>query len=164
MSGGGLLRAKSMIFSRSRDAESQSSGASNQTDLPRTPRRVLFPPIPENSDTVITISDSDYSSDSDTESDITVMSYEEQMLFSPTSDQYTDESWQREIESFTIWIKQTCRKLDMMNEVAVLSGKQSNSDTSSQAFRALDTLYRRCLLYTSPSPRDGLLSRMPSSA
>ena len=26
------------------------------------------------------------------------------------------------------------------------------------------TLYRTCLLYTSPSPRDGLLSRMPSSA
>ena len=24
--------------------------------------------------------------------------------------------------------------------------------------------YRSCLLYTSPSPRDGLLSRMPSSA
>ena len=24
--------------------------------------------------------------------------------------------------------------------------------------------YTRCLLYTSPSPRDGLLSRMPSSA
>ena len=28
----------------------------------------------------------------------------------------------------------------------------------------LVTLYRDCLLYTSPSPRDGLLSRMPSSA
>ena len=27
-----------------------------------------------------------------------------------------------------------------------------------------DTLYSHCLLYTSPSPRDGLLSRMPSSA
>ena len=26
------------------------------------------------------------------------------------------------------------------------------------------TLLRCCLLYTSPSPRDGLLSRMPSSA
>ena len=26
------------------------------------------------------------------------------------------------------------------------------------------TLYFLCLLYTSPSPRDGLLSRMPSSA
>ena len=27
-----------------------------------------------------------------------------------------------------------------------------------------DPLYENCLLYTSPSPRDGLLSRMPSSA
>ena len=27
-----------------------------------------------------------------------------------------------------------------------------------------DIFYRNCLLYTSPSPRDGLLSRMPSSA
>ena len=27
-----------------------------------------------------------------------------------------------------------------------------------------DLLYKDCLLYTSPSPRDGLLSRMPSSA
>ena len=26
------------------------------------------------------------------------------------------------------------------------------------------TVYDICLLYTSPSPRDGLLSRMPSSA
>ena len=25
-------------------------------------------------------------------------------------------------------------------------------------------VFMRCLLYTSPSPRDGLLSRMPSSA
>ena len=25
-------------------------------------------------------------------------------------------------------------------------------------------LFKACLLYTSPSPRDGLLSRMPSSA
>ena len=29
---------------------------------------------------------------------------------------------------------------------------------------ALTSLHPRCLLYTSPSPRDGLLSRMPSSA
>ena len=29
---------------------------------------------------------------------------------------------------------------------------------------ALDDLTVDCLLYTSPSPRDGLLSRMPSSA
>ena len=29
---------------------------------------------------------------------------------------------------------------------------------------SIDSLLRHCLLYTSPSPRDGLLSRMPSSA
>ena len=29
-------------------------------------------------------------------------------------------------------------------------------------YKQYDNLY--CLLYTSPSPRDGLLSRMPSSA
>ena len=29
---------------------------------------------------------------------------------------------------------------------------------------ALEEVWRSCLLYTSPSPRDGLLSRMPSSA
>ena len=28
----------------------------------------------------------------------------------------------------------------------------------------LQELFKTCLLYTSPSPRDGLLSRMPSSA
>ena len=37
------------------------------------------------------------------------------------------------------------------------------------AFRAnematVGAMYNNCLLYTSPSPRDGLLSRMPSSA
>ena len=30
--------------------------------------------------------------------------------------------------------------------------------------QAFSTLGTACLLYTSPSPRDGLLSRMPSSA
>ena len=29
---------------------------------------------------------------------------------------------------------------------------------------AENAIYKICLLYTSPSPRDGLLSRMPSSA
>ena len=33
-----------------------------------------------------------------------------------------------------------------------------------QALEMLKALYGDCLLYTSPSPRDGLLSRMPSSA
>ena len=36
--------------------------------------------------------------------------------------------------------------------------------TSEVGQRAPEEQPRRCLLYTSPSPRDGLLSRMPSSA
>ena len=32
------------------------------------------------------------------------------------------------------------------------------------ANRAVEAAKKACLLYTSPSPRDGLLSRMPSSA
>ena len=37
-------------------------------------------------------------------------------------------------------------------------------DRNSLADQTLDSLDNTCLLYTSPSPRDGLLSRMPSSA
>ena len=40
------------------------------------------------------------------------------------------------------------------------------SETSEEAPSSFHTLqtHPTCLLYTSPSPRDGLLSRMPSSA
>ena len=54
---------------------------------------------------------------------------------------------------------------------ALISGGGSNWSWSSveQLGQAVDELVRgpnsqSCLLYTSPSPRDGLLSRMPSSA
>ena len=40
----------------------------------------------------------------------------------------------------------------VLNNVKAISGEDE-----------LDKVYT-CLLYTSPSPRDGLLSRMPSSA
>ena len=33
-----------------------------------------------------------------------------------------------------------------------------------KGFKGLINLYKDCLLYTSPSPRDATLSRMPSSA
>ena len=36
--------------------------------------------------------------------------------------------------------------------------------TTEDQIEALRRRLRACLLYTSPSPRDGLLSRMPSSA
>ena len=38
------------------------------------------------------------------------------------------------------------------------------TDTEEGGLRYTTGLLKRCLLYTSPSPRDGLLSRMPSSA
>ena len=41
--------------------------------------------------------------------------------------------------------------------IAVLAGPAS-------ALEQMPQKYITCLLYTSPSPRDGLLSRMPSSA
>ena len=44
---------------------------------------------------------------------------------------------------------------------AIEAGKYSPSLEA--AFRIAD-VFGVCLLYTSPSPRDGLLSRMPSSA
>ena len=43
-------------------------------------------------------------------------------------------------------------KVDSADAVVVLSGMVKTIQT------------KNCLLYTSPSPRDGLLSRMPSSA
>ena len=42
----------------------------------------------------------------------------------------------------------------------------TNIDAARKFYESLFGLevYQDCLLYTSPSPRDGLLSRMPSSA
>ena len=47
-------------------------------------------------------------------------------------------------------------------EAAVNAARDAGLPERGSAFRAL--LDNCCLLYTSPSPRDGLLSRMPSSA
>ena len=47
------------------------------------------------------------------------------------------------------------------------SHKHSNTPVREAVDKVLnhsDELYRDCLLYTSPSPRDATLSRMPSSA
>ena len=51
------------------------------------------------------------------------------------------------------WLHQTT------SDVLVITG----SGTAAMEAGIINTL-SRCLLYTSPSPRDGLLSRMPSSA
>ena len=44
-----------------------------------------------------------------------------------------------------------------MEEEEALESQEDNDDE-------ISALNEDCLLYTSPSPRDGLLSRMPSSA
>ena len=41
---------------------------------------------------------------------------------------------------------------------------KSPSDVQKEVFKKQIALAKRCLLYTSPSPRDATLSRMPSSA
>eukprot|EP01016_Furgasonia_blochmanni_P049189 TRINITY_DN743_c0_g1_i10.p2 TRINITY_DN743_c0_g1~~TRINITY_DN743_c0_g1_i10.p2 ORF type:complete len:350 (+),score=103.82 TRINITY_DN743_c0_g1_i10:1193-2242(+) len=47
---------------------------------------------------------------------------------------------------------------------ALLIEDELDNDACCQVFVVCVSLYQTCLLYTSPSPRDGLLSRMPSSA
>ena len=42
--------------------------------------------------------------------------------------------------------------------------REETETSLSQAIYRWSTRKKTCLLYTSPSPRDGLLSRMPSSA
>ena len=41
---------------------------------------------------------------------------------------------------------------------------KADGSTDSRTFSQTDTTITTCLLYTSPSPRDATLSRMPSSA
>ena len=71
---------------------------------------------------------------------------------------------------FFEWLEQNMTKLlgrdpDVLNEVIRRScmnkAEVVAADERESGVRALLNL---CLLYTSPSPRDGLLSRMPSSA
>ena len=47
---------------------------------------------------------------------------------------------------------------DLANELNIKSSR------TSEIILKMKELYKNCLLYTSPSPRDATLSRMPSSA
>ena len=46
----------------------------------------------------------------------------------------------------------------------VIEGTAANAEEAYRACARTIEALQTCLLYTSPSPRDGLLSRMPSSA
>ena len=51
------------------------------------------------------------------------------------------------------------KQVNLVPRVLWLFGRRQDS-----GYEMGHNLYMPCLLYTSPSPRDGLLSRMPSSA
>ena len=55
------------------------------------------------------------------------------------------------------------RDTETYERVAVGIDARGENDLLSQ-FKSILSQVKSCLLYTSPSPRDGLLSRMPSSA
>ena len=60
--------------------------------------------------------------------------------------------------------------LEMQNKIKAITNVlqqliNENTQLRDLAVGTLETIkHMPCLLYTSPSPRDGLLSRMPSSA
>ena len=64
----------------------------------------------------------------------------------------------------------TLLKRDFAQRHKIISGLQETHKQNDQLLKVLLEKYpvyadyKYCLLYTSPSPRDGLLSRMPSSA
>ena len=69
-----------------------------------------------------------------------------------------DENWDRALEKYQALVPH------LLN-----NGGHRDPTPTEQSFldayhKAQTTRIQRCLLYTSPSPRDGLLSRMPSSA
>ena len=71
----------------------------------------------------------------------------------------------------TLWLKHAIvRDLSKPRDIAIPDGVLSDdierliNDDSVSVVAQLIGGIEPCLLYTSPSPRDGLLSRMPSSA
>ena len=59
----------------------------------------------------------------------------------------------------------TSTDVEMMGgNMTFLTVDYVNTNTSTGPEGAQAATHKVCLLYTSPSPRDGLLSRMPSSA
>ena len=64
-------------------------------------------------------------------------------------------------------IKKAYRKLALKYHPDKTKGDKASEEKfkeASEAYHILSDEKRNCLLYTSPSPRDATLSRMPSSA
>ena len=61
-------------------------------------------------------------------------------------------------------VKEAPKKVEKAAKAVAKEVKQAASSVQEFAASLEGVALDRCLLYTSPSPRDGLLSRMPSSA
>ena len=57
-----------------------------------------------------------------------------------------------------------CSITDWLDEIGLANFGKTQWQRELDALNTQASVVLRCLLYTSPSPRDGLLSRMPSSA
>ena len=81
--------------------------------------------------------------------------------FARTRDHHANETAEDYVEAVAEIIaeKGECRVLDLARHFSV-----SHVTVSRIVKRLIAEELLTCLLYTSPSPRDGLLSRMPSSA
>ena len=53
---------------------------------------------------------------------------------------------------------------DVVQEIVAVGGSASTVQIDISNAESVDTAFSTCLLYTSPSPRDSVVSRMPSSA
>ena len=61
-------------------------------------------------------------------------------------------------------INRPIKKVPSLRDVTIANLFFENSTRTKLSFELAQKRLSACLLYTSPSPRDGLLSRMPSSA
>ena len=69
-----------------------------------------------------------------------------------------------DVEPSVAYVQGKRRELRTKKTVALDKGRDLYSAVYGEGFESITPQARTCLLYTSPSPRDGLLSRMPSSA
>ena len=60
-------------------------------------------------------------------------------------------------------LAETKRRVQGFTDATVEGGDRMEA-AYREAAAQIEAAFKDCLLYTSPSPRDGLLSRMPSSA
>ena len=84
------------------------------------------------------------------------------------TNQKTREVYAQGLRRFCDWIVNNSKTAEVPN-ISKLTGSQmaafiASISESDEETGLTDDKARTCLLYTSPSPRDGLLSRMPSSA